>query len=340
MGKCYIPFHFEQIYMTGVSTLVLMTETVILTGTVLPDSDTEKRLVEQAGPELEIIDVSSKEELVESATDPIGIMTIETDVDESVMEAFPSLEFVSVHGIGVDMVDVDAATERGIPVFNTPEYCVEEVVTHTMSLLLACERRICQYNTDVKSGGWDYKLEGPSTKTVGVVGLGGIGVEVVKRIESFDVDIVGYDPYVSTEEMEQHGVVKADFESLCERSDIITVHTPLTESTRNLFDASAFESMGSGVTLINAARGGIVDHAALHDAVVDGTVAYAGLDVLESEPPDDDRLLELDNVVVTPHAAWYSEDALMELQRQAGRNVADFVRGDTPAHVVNGSVVE
>lgn len=328
----------------GVVTAVLMTENVILTGTVLPDSDTEKQLVEQAGPNLEIIDVSSTEELIESATDPLGIMTIETDIDESVMEAFPNLEFISVHGIGVDMVDTDAATERGIPVFNTPEYCVEEVATHTMSLILACQRRVCQYHSDVKSGGWDYEVEDPisrlSTKTVGVVGFGGIGLEVVKRIESFGVDIVGYDPYVSEEEMEQHGVAKADFGSLCECSDIITVHTPLTESTRNLLDASAFGQMNPGVTVVNAARGGIIDHAALYDALVDGTVAYAGLDVLENEPPEDDRLLELDNVVVTPHAAWYSEDALLELQRQAGENVADFIRGNTPEHIVNRSVVE
>jgi len=321
-----------------------MTENIVLTGTVLPNSDTEKELVEQTGADLEIIDINSKEELIESATDPIGIMTIETKIDASVIEAFPNLEFISVHGIGVDMVDVEAATERGIPVFNTPEYCIEEVATHTMSLILACERRVCQYNSDIKSGGWDYKLEGPirrlSTKTVGVVGLGGIGVEVVKRIESFDVDIIGYDPYVSEEEMDQYGVEKIDFDSLCERSDIVTVHTPLTESTMNLLDASAFERMNPGVTLVNAARGGIIDHTALYEALVDGTVAYAGLDVLENEPPDEDRILELDNVVVTPHAAWYSADALEELQCTASENVAEFMRGNRPEYVVNSSVLE
>ena len=321
-----------------------MPDNVILTGTVLPDSDVEKRIVEETGVNLEIVDVSSTQELIESATDPIGIMTIETEIDASVLEAFPNLEFISVHGIGVDMVDVEAATERGIPVFNTPEYCLEEVATHTMSLILACERRICRYDDDVEAGGWDYELGGPitrlSTKTVGVVGLGAIGVEVVRRLAGFDVDIVGYDPYVSEAEMRQEGVEKVEFETLCERSDIVTVHTPLTESTRHLLDASAFESMGPGVTFVNAARGGIVDHDALYDALNDGTVAYAGLDVLETEPPDDDRFTELDNVVVTPHAAWYSEDALTELQRTAGENVAEFIRGDLPEYIVNRSVVE
>ena len=321
-----------------------MPDNVILTGTVLPDSDVEKRIVEETGVNLEIVDVSSTQELIESATDPIGIMTIETEIDESVMEAFPNLEFISVHGIGVDMVDVEAATERGIPVFNTPEYCLEEVATHTMGLILACERRICQYDDDVEAGGWDYELGGPitrlSTKTVGVVGLGAIGVEVVRRLAGFDVDIVGYDPYVSESEMRQEGVEKVEFETLCERSDVVTVHTPLTESTRHLLDASAFELMGPGVTFVNAARGGIVDHDALYDALNDGTVAYAGLDVLETEPPDDDRFTELDNVVVTPHAAWYSEDALTELQRTAGENVAEFIRGDLPEYIVNRSVVE
>jgi D-3-phosphoglycerate dehydrogenase len=260
------------------------------------------------------------------------------------MDAFPNLEFISVHGIGVDMVDLDAATERGIPVFNTPHYCLEEVATHTLSLILACQRRVCQFNSDVKAGGWDYESEGPirrlSSKTVGVVGCGDIGLEVVQRLNGFDVDILGYDPYVSEAELRDHGIEKADFETLCERSDIVTVHTPLTDSTRQLLDASAFESMGEGVILVNAARGEIVDQDALYEAVESGTVAYAGLDVLEEEPPEDDRLLQFDNVVITPHAAWYSEDALAELQRQAGENVAAFIRGERPDYVVNESVLE
>jgi len=251
-----------------------MSETVILTGTVLPDSDVEKEIVEEPGAELEIIDVSSKEELIGSAPDPVRVMTTETEIDESVMDAFPYLEFISVHGIDVDMVDLDAATERGIPVFNIPHYCFEEVATHTMSLILACERRICQFNDDVKSGGWDYGSEGSiqrlSTKTVGVVGLGDIGLEVVQRIRGFEVDIFGYDPHVSEEEMDQHSVEKVDFEYLCGRADVITLHTPLTKSTRNLIDASAFNSMQSGVTPVSAARGGIVDQDALYEALEDG----------------------------------------------------------------------
>lgn len=321
-----------------------MSENVILTESVLPDSDIEKRIVEAAGANLVTLDVSTSGDLVESATDSVGIMTVETDVTEAVIEAFPNLEFISVHGIGVDMVDVDAATDRGIPVFNVPDYCLEEVATHTTSLILACERRICQYNSDVKAGGWDYTSEGSvsrlSTKTVGVAGLGDIGLEVVKRIESFGVDIIGYDPYVSGEEMDRYGVEKVDFETLCENSDIVTVHTPLTESTRNLIDASAFEMMGSETTLVNAARGGIIDQAALCEALEDGTVAYAGLDVLEREPPVDNSIVAFDNVVVTPHAAWYSEDALTELQRKAAQNVADFIRGDTPEYVVNDAALE
>jgi D-3-phosphoglycerate dehydrogenase len=152
-----------------------------------------------------------------------------------------------------------------------------------------------------------------------VVGCGDIGLEVVQRLQGFDVDVVGYDPYVSESEMRRHGIRKTDFESLCAEADVVTVHTPLTESTRHLIDADAFDSMAPGTTLVNAARGGIVDQAALHDAIEDGTVAYAGLDVLENEPPEDDQLLGFDNVVVTPHAAWYSEDALAERGRPGPR---------------------
>lgn len=169
------------------------------------------------GTDLEIIDVSFKKEFIESASNSVGIVTIETEINNTVMDAFPSLEFISAHGIGVEMVDVDAASERGIPVFNAPEYCLEEVTTHTLSLILACERRICQYNADVKSGGWDYDFECLTTqlsmKTVGVVGLGVIGLEVICRIEGFDVDTVGYDPYISESELRRHGIRKDDFES-------------------------------------------------------------------------------------------------------------------------------
>ncbi|ESS10575.1 MAG: phosphoglycerate dehydrogenase related dehydrogenase, partial [uncultured archaeon A07HR60] len=306
-----------------------MSASVVLTGTVLPDSNVEREIVDAAGGDLEIIDVESSAELIESATDPVGIMTIETPIDEAVLDAFPNLEFVSVHGIGVDMVDVDAATERGIPVFNTPEYCVEEVATHTLGLILACQRRICQFNADVKSGEWDYGAEGSirrlSTKTVGVVGLGAIGVEVVDRLSGFDVDLIGYDPYVSAEEMRELGVRKVEFDELCGAADIVTVHTPLTDATQNLVDATAFDHMQTGVTLINAARGGIIDHAALEDALADGTVAHAGLDVLATEPPENDAIFSRDNLTVTPHAAWYSDDALGELQRTAAQNVAAYL---------------
>jgi Phosphoglycerate dehydrogenase and related dehydrogenases len=321
-----------------------MSASVVLTGTVLPDSNVEREIVDAAGGDLEIIDVESSAELIESATDPVGIMTIETPIDEAVLDAFPNLEFISVHGIGVDMVDVDAATERGIPVFNTPEYCVEEVATHTLGLILACQRRICQFNADVKAGEWDYGAEGSirrlSTKTVGVVGLGAIGVEVVDRLSGFDVDLIGYDPYVSAEEMRELGVRKVEFDELCGAADIVTVHTPLTDATRNLVDATAFDHMQTGVTLINAARGGIIDHAALEDALADGTVAYAGLDVLATEPPENDAIFSRDNVTVTPHAAWYSDDALGELQRTAAQNVAAYLEDDVPEFVVNRSVLE
>ncbi len=321
-----------------------MSASVVLTGTVLPDSNVEREIVDAAGGDLEIIDVESSAELIESATDPVGIMTIETPIGEAVLDAFPNLEFVSVHGIGVDMVDVDAATERGIPVFNTPEYCVEEVATHTVGLILACQRRICQFNADVKSGEWDYGAEGSirrlSTKTVGVVGLGAIGVEVVDRLSGFDVDLIGYDPYVSAEEMRELGVRKVEFDELCGAADIVTVHTPLTDATRNLVDATAFDHMQTGVTLINAARGGIIDHAALEDALADGTVAHAGLDVLATEPPENDAIFSRDNVTVTPHAAWYSDDALGELQRTAAQNVAAYLEDDVPEFVANRSVLD
>jgi Lactate dehydrogenase and related dehydrogenases len=166
------------------------------------------------------------------------------------------------------------------------------------------------------------------------------GVEVVDRLSGFDVDLIGYDPYVSAEEMRELGVRKVEFDELCGAADIVTVHTPLTDATRNLVDATAFDHMQTGVTLINAARGGIIDHAALEDALADGTVAHAGLDVLATEPPENDAIFSRDNVTVTPHAAWYSDDALGELQRTAAQNVAAYLEDDVPEFVVNRSVLE
>lgn len=322
-----------------------MAKRVVVTDHIFPDVEAERQILEDAGAAFELLAASTPAEVIEQAGDPAGIMTTYTDITDDVFSELPSLEFVSVYGIGVDMVDIEAATEHGVVVFHVPDYCVEEVANHTVGLILTAERRLYDYCVNVEQGGWDWEVGRPiqrlSDKTVGIVGLGRIGSSVAERIQGFGVEILSYDPYLSEEHMAEFGVQKVEFDELCERADIITVHSPLDDSTEHLLDDDAFELMGNSTTLINAARGPIVDEEALARALEQDHVNYAALDVLEDEPPEDDHpFRDRDNVIMTPHVAWYSEGALDELQRETAKNAARAVRGDELQNVVNPSVLD
>jgi len=266
-------------------------------------------------------------------------------IGEKVFRACPNLKVVGRIGIGVDVIDVAAATRHGVVVTNVPSYCEEEVSDHAMALLLTCARRTALYTAAVRKGVWDWKVGRPIFRlrglALGMVGFGKIPQALVPKARAFGLRILAYDPYLGDEPFREHGVERVDLDALLARSDFVSIHCPLTPETRGLIDGKAFEKMKPTAFLINTARGGIVDLAALDQALRSGRIAGAGLDVLPQEPPPPgEPLLELENVVLSPHTAWYSEQSIVRLQATIGRNVALVCAGRRPDAIVNPEVLD
>jgi D-3-phosphoglycerate dehydrogenase len=266
-----------------------------------------------------------------------------TPLTAAAFEAAKKLKVAGRAGVGMDNVDIDAATLRGVLVMNTPEANTLAAVELTMTLLLAACRHLPLANASVKRGDWTRaKFLGMqlSEKTLGIIGLGRIGSRVATRCQAFGMKIIAYDPYIAEEVAERlHVELVSDLAELLTRSHIITVHTPLTDETRNMIDARAIAQMKDGVIVINCARGGIYDEQALYDALLSGKVARAGIDVYSSEPPKNDpllmQLLALDNVIATPHIGANTVEAQRDVAVQIVQQVIDALRGINFRNVVN-----
>ena len=254
-----------------------------------------------------------------------------TKVRKEIIDAAVKLKVIGRAGVGLDNVDLQAATQRGIIVMNAPGGNTISTAEHTMSMILALSRNIAQANASTKKGEWKRsKFMGVElyNKVLGVVGFGRIGKEVAKRALSFGMRILAYDPFLSSEVAESLGVEIAELKKVLESADYITVHTPLTEETKHMISTKEFALMKKGVRVLNCARGGIIDEAALVSAVKEGKVSGAALDVFESEPiAPDNELLKLDNVVVTPHLGASTEEAQINVAIEVAECVKDYLLG-------------
>lgn len=267
-----------------------------------------------------------------------------TKVTKEIIEAADKLKIVGRAGVGLDNVDVDAASKKGVIVVNTPAGNTMSTAEHAFTMMLALSRNIPQADLSMKKGEWERKkfmgheLYG---KTLGVVGLGRIGTEVAKRAISFGMKILAYDPYLSMERAKELGIEPADLDTLFKNSDYITVHTPLTEQTSHLISDAQFAVMKKGVRLINCARGGIIDEAALVKAIEDGKVAGAALDVFEEEPPKkDNKLLKMDKMVLTPHLGASTEEAQTNVAIEVANTVRDALLTGCVRNAINVPCVE
>ncbi len=280
-----------------------------------------------------------QDELRQALKDCAGLVVrSETKVTSDLMDSAPALRVVGRAGVGVDNIDVPAATERGIVVMNAPDGNTITTAEHTIALLIALARRIPQANTSLKSGRWERKtfigveLQG---KTLGVVGMGRIGRTVAARARAFGMKIVAYDPFIAPEQARDAEIELAPLDELFANSDFITVHTPLTPETRGVIGRDAFAKMKKGVRIINCARGGLVDETALYDAIKSGTVAGAALDVFAEEPPPSNHpLLMLDEVIVTPHLGASTTEA----QEGVAFTVAEQMRDYLLSGALRGAV--
>jgi D-3-phosphoglycerate dehydrogenase len=261
-----------------------------------------------------------------------------TKVTAEVIARAERLKVIGRAGVGLDNVDALAATARGIIVMNVPAGNTISTAEHTMSLLLSLARRIPQADAHVRAGQWERaQFVGTELfgKTLGIVGLGRIGTEVAKRAQAFGMLVIAHDPFLSTERAQQLEVQLVELGRLYAEADFLSVHTPLTADTRHLIGAKELAMMKPGVRLINCARGGLIDEAALHRAIVEGRVAGAALDVFEQEPPRDSPLLRLEQVVVTPHLGASTQEAQLAVAVEVARQVADALLGRGIRNAVN-----
>lgn len=319
---------------------------VLVTDYVWPSLAPERGVLEPIGAELVAAPTADAETLAGLAGDADAILTCFAKVPRGVIEAATKCRIIARYGIGVDNIDLAAATERGIVVTNVPAYCTDEVSDHAMALILALGRKLMSYDRAIRCGRWDVQVGKPIARirgrTLGVVGLGRIGSAVAAKAKAFGMNVLAYDPYLPAEQVRERGAEPVDFPTLLRESDFITVHAPLStnDGTAGMFSDAEFRAMKRSAFLINTARGGIVDDKALNRALREGIIAGAGIDVLPTEPPPaDSPLLALDNLILTPHAAFYSEESLIDLQVQAAQEVARVLTGQPPVSVVNPQVL-
>lgn len=267
------------------------------------------------------------------------IVDSRTQVTERVLTGLDSLQVVGRSGIGVDNVDVRAASEHGITVVNVPDYCLDEVSTHALGMLLSCARKLPVLDRSVKNDEWDWSAAAPVFRirgqTVGIVGFGKIARNLAMKLRGFDVDILVYDPYLSMTDLAGFEATRVGFDRLLDESDFVSVHAPLTDETRGLFDKNAFVAMRDHAILVNTARGPIVEEDALCEALAADEIAGAGLDVRETEPPVDSRLSDFANVLLSPHAGFYSEASRRELSQTVSKDVVRVLRGEPPENPVD-----
>lgn len=317
---------------------------VLVTDYAWPTLDVERELLAAAGCEIVAAESGNEDELASLAADADAILTNWKPVTATVLERAPRCLTIVRYGVGLDNIDVAAATRLGMIVSNVPDYCIEEVSDHAMALLLALARRLVDFTDQTRAGGWDnqefgvmHRLRG---RTLGLVGFGRIARRVAEKARAFGLDVVAWSPSLATSAPEGIEVAQS-LDDLLGRADIVSLHAPLTSDTRHLIGRDRFERMRPGAFLINTARGALVDQSALLKALGSGRLGGAGIDVLDEEPPPPEHpLRHAAGVVLTPHAAFYSAESVRELQEKAVANVVVALKGEVPATIVNPEVLE
>jgi D-3-phosphoglycerate dehydrogenase len=313
---------------------------VVITDTDHTTLEEEKEVFGQIGADLVVAQVSGEEDVIRACQEADGLINQYTLLTRRVLENLPKCKVIARYGVGVDSIDLKAATDLGIIVANVPDYCVDEVADQALALVLALSRKITFFDQKIKSNQWDFHQGRPihriRGKTLGLIGCGRIGLEVAKRLFPFGVRVIAFDPYI---DKAPEGIGLKGLDDVLKDSDILSIHCPLTPSTHHLIGEDAFEKMAKKPLLINTSRGAIVDEDALVRALGEGRISGAGLDVLEKEPPDPKSpLLGMGNVILSPHVSFYSEESIKELKHRTAENVADVLLGRWPRSVVNRDV--
>jgi D-3-phosphoglycerate dehydrogenase / 2-oxoglutarate reductase len=330
-----------------------MTYKVVRVGAPLPEEQAapERRKLSGIGAELVMHPYEGEDDLIAAARDADAIINAGGRFPKRVIDELRQCKLIVQGSVGYDPIDLDAATAKQIPVANLFDYCIEEVATHAMTLVLACARRLVFMERVVRDGSWGRDRRGMmgrigpvsrlSETTLGIVGFGNIGKLVAERARGFGWRMLAADPYVKPEAAKEHGVELVPIEQLLRESDYVTLHVFLNDQTRHMINAERLALMKPSAYLINTCRGPIVDEPALIDALKAGKLAGAGLDVFEKEPIDmDNPLLQMDNVIVTPHVAVYSGKAIELNRTQPFDEVVRVLSGQWPRGLVNRGLRE
>lgn len=310
----------------------------------------EEEVLGPVGASLITAPARTEDQLIDNCRDADAVLIGPNEpFTARVIATLGSCRVLSRLGIGYNNIDVEAATAQGIPVSIVPDYCVSEVSDHAMAFLLAFARRVVPLSQAVKAGQWQVgnpaiaRIGRPahrmSGQTLGIAGLGRIGRALASKAQAFGLRVIAFDPYLPQEQARGLGVELVDFDRLLGESDYISIHALLNAETKHLFNVAAFRKMKPTAYIINNARGGLIDEQALHTALKEGWIAGAGLDVTDPEPPAaDNPLLQLDNVLITPHFSYYSEESTVELRQRAVEAVVQVLQGGWPRFMANPEV--
>jgi D-3-phosphoglycerate dehydrogenase len=281
--------------------------------------------------------------IVAAAGSSDALLVTYAKITADMIQKMPKCRIISRFGIGVDNVDIESATGAGIVVTKVPDYCIDEVSDHAMALLLAIVRKIPSSSARTHSGRWEMKAVVPIHRlrgsVLGLAGFGRIPQLVAPKAKAFGMKVIAFDPFVPDEAFTRAGVERVELPALLATSDYISVHTPLTPETRHLFNRKTFAEMKRGAYIVNTARGPIIDEDALAEALDAGQIGGAALDVMSQEPPPPSPLFGRDNVIITPHTSFYSEESLIDLQVKAAQEVVAVLSGKSPRNPVNPEVL-
>ena len=319
---------------------------VIITDYDFGDIDIERGILEPIGATVIGLQAKSEADLIDVAPDCAAMINQYARIGAPTIARMTKCEVIARYGVGVDIVDVEAATNKGIRVTNVRDYCYEEVADHAIALWLTLARKLPDYDRATHRGIWQWQTGQPihrnRGRVMGIVSLGKIGQAIAVRAKAFGVEVIAYDPLLPEDVARQHGVQLVSKGDLLARSDYVLMQAPMTPETRHFLSDAEFEVMKPGAIVVNTGRGPTIDNAALYRALTEGHLAAAGLDDPEEEPaklqswsPSDNPIFSLPNVLVTPHAAYYSEESIRTARETAASEVARVLLGNEPKFLVN-----
>lgn len=319
---------------------------IVIHSLLVEDPTFEKKILKKIDAEVLFIPNTDISFFYESIKDADGIIIADRKINQEHIETLTKCKIIARQGIGFDNIDLVSTKEKGIVVTNVPDYCVDEVSDFTMSLMLTMLRHINIYDKDVKENIWDINsistkhnfppMRRLNTQTLGILGFGKIAREVAKKSKAFGFKIITSDPYIDKSLVEEYGVELVDLDKLIIESDVISIHSPLTTETKHMFNEDTFSKMKKNAILINTSRGPLINEKDLYEALSSAVISGAAIDVTEIEPIEKENpLLKLDNCIITPHAAFFTEDSYMELRERAAKEVIRVLSGREAESRVN-----